>query len=98
LGLIYQKTNKEKGDQNFEYSKNITLISLASYVQGWLIQHKKGTGRTRFMFKRFDIQKADLFAFHLANLSGGNQHKKCTYQNDGHSTEHFYSDEAHSRV
>ena len=59
---------------NFDIPKNITLISLASYVKGWLIQHKKENSVARDYVKRFDIKAASLHS-NLANLSGGNQQK-----------------------
>ncbi|WP_339720739.1 sugar ABC transporter ATP-binding protein [Marinomonas primoryensis] len=59
---------------NFDIPKNITLISLASYVKGWLIQHKKENSIARDYVKRFDIKAASLHS-NLANLSGGNQQK-----------------------
>ena len=59
---------------NFDIPKNITLISLASYVKGLLIQHKKENSVARDYVKRFDIKAASLHS-NLANLSGGNQQK-----------------------
>ena len=58
---------------NFDIPKNITLISLSSYVRG-LIQHKKENQVAREYVKRFDIKAASLHS-NLANLSGGNQQK-----------------------
>ncbi|MCZ2720153.1 sugar ABC transporter ATP-binding protein [Marinomonas sp. 15G1-11] len=58
---------------NFDIPKNITLISLASYVRG-LIQHKKERAVARDYVKRFDIKAASINS-NLANLSGGNQQK-----------------------
>ncbi|NLQ16219.1 sugar ABC transporter ATP-binding protein [Marinomonas sp. M1K-6] len=59
---------------NFDIPKNITLISLASYVRGLLVQHTKEKNVAREYVKRFDIKAASLNS-NLANLSGGNQQK-----------------------
>jgi len=59
---------------NFDIPKNITLISLASYVRGFLIEHKKENRVARDYVKRFDIKAASLHS-NLVNLSGGNQQK-----------------------
>ncbi|MFT2112345.1 sugar ABC transporter ATP-binding protein [Marinomonas sp. 2405UD68-3] len=58
---------------NFDIPKNITLISLSSYVRG-LIQYKKEKAVARDYVKRFDIKAASIHS-NLANLSGGNQQK-----------------------
>ncbi len=58
---------------NFDIPKNITLISLSSYVRG-LIQHNKEKTVAQDYVQRFDIKAASINS-NLANLSGGNQQK-----------------------